>query len=150
PCSPSIDRELYARQHAFVFSRVTSTDRKCSELTTAALPTDPMEYFKSWLQHAVAEGVAEPHAMTLATADKQGGQGDIGRLGYRFQEWSFRSMSRFLSACRPMRRRISANLMMASVMNGPLLSITLSAPCALAASVISARDGWPDFARLSS
>src|SRR5690625_3185251 len=147
-----------------------------------------MEYFKSWLQQAVAEGVAEPHAMTLATADKQGGQGDIGRLGYRSQEWSFnrvaqyrlgppalrrspgkqggqgdigrlgyrsqewsfRSMSRFLSACRPMRRRISANLMMASVMNGPLLSITLSAPCALAASVISARDGWPDFARLSS
>jgi pyridoxamine 5'-phosphate oxidase len=42
------------------------------ELTTAALPADPIEYFKNWLQQAVVADVAEPHAMTLATLDAQG------------------------------------------------------------------------------
>ena len=33
----------------------------------AALPAEPLELFTTWLQHAVATDVAEPHAMTLST-----------------------------------------------------------------------------------
>lgn len=38
----------------------------------AALPADPLDLFTTWLQHAVAADVAEPHAMTLSTVDSDG------------------------------------------------------------------------------
>lgn len=40
--------------------------------TSTALPADPNELFKAWLEQAVAAGVAEPHAMTSSTVDEQG------------------------------------------------------------------------------
>jgi len=36
------------------------------------LPEDPVELFLAWLAGAVAAGVPEPHAMTLATVDGDG------------------------------------------------------------------------------
>jgi pyridoxamine 5'-phosphate oxidase len=36
------------------------------------LETDPIVQFDKWFQQAVAAGIREPNAMTLATADKQG------------------------------------------------------------------------------
>ncbi|GAA4474785.1 pyridoxal 5'-phosphate synthase [Enteractinococcus fodinae] len=38
----------------------------------AALPADPLDLFTTWLQHAVAAGVEEPHAMTLSTVGDKG------------------------------------------------------------------------------
>lgn len=35
-------------------------------------PGNPLEFFTEWLQTAIAAGVQEPHAMTLATADETG------------------------------------------------------------------------------
>lgn len=37
-----------------------------------ALPDTPHAAFKVWLDKAIAEGVAEPHAMTLSTVDDKG------------------------------------------------------------------------------
>ncbi|QTE28674.1 pyridoxine/pyridoxamine 5'-phosphate oxidase [Pengzhenrongella sicca] len=36
------------------------------------VPADPFDLFADWLGHAIDAGVAEPHAMTLATADAVG------------------------------------------------------------------------------
>lgn len=41
-------------------------------LDFAALPADPLELFTTWFQYAVATGVKEPHAMTLATVGDDG------------------------------------------------------------------------------
>ncbi len=38
----------------------------------AAAPADPLELLVSWLHQAVAAGVPEPHALTLATVDAAG------------------------------------------------------------------------------
>jgi pyridoxamine 5'-phosphate oxidase len=38
----------------------------------AGAPAEPFPLFLEWLARAVAEGVSEPHAMTLATADAEG------------------------------------------------------------------------------
>ncbi|MFD5226915.1 pyridoxal 5'-phosphate synthase [Microbacterium sp. NPDC058342] len=38
----------------------------------AGAPADPVVLFRDWLADAVARGVAEPHAMTLATVDSDG------------------------------------------------------------------------------
>ncbi|GAB3725147.1 pyridoxine/pyridoxamine 5'-phosphate oxidase [Nocardiopsis nanhaiensis] len=35
-------------------------------------PDDPVELFEAWLGEAIAAGVPEPHAMTVATADADG------------------------------------------------------------------------------
>lgn len=42
------------------------------ELEIDALPDDPSALFEQWLRTAVAAGVAEPHAGTLATVDSRG------------------------------------------------------------------------------
>lgn len=42
------------------------------EFDIGAAPGDPVTLFTSWLQHAVAAGVPEPHAMTISTVDAQG------------------------------------------------------------------------------
>lgn len=41
-------------------------------LDGVALPADPIDLFVSWIRAAVAAGVAEPHAATLATVDAEG------------------------------------------------------------------------------
>ncbi|MDF2509250.1 MAG: pyridoxamine 5-phosphate oxidase [Microbacterium sp.] len=41
-------------------------------LELSALPDDPVPLFVDWLTTAVAGGVPEPHAVTLATADRHG------------------------------------------------------------------------------
>jgi pyridoxamine 5'-phosphate oxidase len=41
-------------------------------LRRADLDADPVAQFGKWLQQAIAAGIPEPNAMTLATADKQG------------------------------------------------------------------------------
>lgn len=41
-------------------------------LDTDALPPSPSILFQHWLEHAVQAGVAEPHTMTLSTADHDG------------------------------------------------------------------------------
>ncbi|MFJ8043959.1 pyridoxal 5'-phosphate synthase [Kitasatospora sp. NPDC096147] len=38
----------------------------------ASAPADPVRLFTAWLTEAVAEGVREPHAMTLSTVDAEG------------------------------------------------------------------------------
>lgn len=42
------------------------------ELDLEGLPADPLELFRQWLDAAVASGVPESTAMTLATVDDQG------------------------------------------------------------------------------
>lgn len=42
------------------------------ELSEADLLDDPIAMFAGWFQSAVAHGVPEPNAMTLATADREG------------------------------------------------------------------------------
>lgn len=37
----------------------------------AAVPADPVDLFGRWIRHAVAAGVAEPHAASLATVDPE-------------------------------------------------------------------------------
>jgi pyridoxamine 5'-phosphate oxidase len=41
-------------------------------LSLADLPPDPDSLFLSWIRHAAAAGVAEPHAATLATVGEDG------------------------------------------------------------------------------
>lgn len=41
-------------------------------LDPAALPEDPVAAFLGWLEEALAAGVPEPHAVTVATADAAG------------------------------------------------------------------------------
>ena len=41
-------------------------------LDVAALDADPLVQFGAWFEEAAAEGIYEPHAMTLATVDDQG------------------------------------------------------------------------------
>jgi pyridoxamine 5'-phosphate oxidase len=43
-----------------------------SVLTEAGVDPDPLRQFRAWLDQALAAGVHEPHAMTLATADADG------------------------------------------------------------------------------
>jgi len=47
-------------------------DYRRAGLDEAAVAPDPVAQFRAWLDHAVAAGVAEPNAMTLATADPEG------------------------------------------------------------------------------
>ncbi len=63
-----------------------------------------------------------------------------------------RRLSRLLFFCvwSCIRPRMSASMLIASLMKGPLLSMTHSARWAMAASVTSARDGLPVRARVSS
>ncbi|HJP78438.1 MAG TPA: pyridoxal 5'-phosphate synthase [Pseudonocardiaceae bacterium] len=49
-----------------VFTRLPRT------FDTESLPADPQALFTSWLREALAEGVAEPHAMVLSTVDAHG------------------------------------------------------------------------------
>lgn len=53
-------------------------------LDFTVLPADPLELFTTWLQHAVATGVAEPHAMTLSTVgeDRMSGQHPVVALTF--------------------------------------------------------------------
>jgi pyridoxamine 5'-phosphate oxidase len=60
-------------------------------LRRADLDPDPIAQFKKWFQQAVAAGLREPNAMTLATADAQGRPSarivllkDIGEKGFTF------------------------------------------------------------------
>ena len=39
---------------------------------TDAAPAEPLELFKEWLEFAIADGVLQPHAMSLATASADG------------------------------------------------------------------------------
>ena len=41
-------------------------------LDPGAIPADPVTLFDEWIADAVARGVPEPHAMTLATVDAEG------------------------------------------------------------------------------
>lgn len=41
-------------------------------LERASLAADPLEQFHLWFEHAVATGITEPNAMTLATVDDNG------------------------------------------------------------------------------
>ena len=57
----------------------------------ARAPADPVVLFRDWLADAVARGVAEPHAMTLATVDPDGLPDartlilkDVGDAGWAF------------------------------------------------------------------
>ena len=43
-----------------------------AQFDTSATPDTPFALFVDWLQHAIAYPVAEPHAMTLSTADAEG------------------------------------------------------------------------------
>ena len=42
------------------------------ELVPDAAPRDPLELLRDWLEEALAQNVAQPHAMTLATSDAAG------------------------------------------------------------------------------
>ncbi|MER5483628.1 pyridoxal 5'-phosphate synthase [Streptomyces sp. NPDC002812] len=42
------------------------------EFDPASAPADPVRLFLSWLVEAVADGVRDPHAMTLSTVDSAG------------------------------------------------------------------------------
>ncbi|TBN56298.1 pyridoxamine 5'-phosphate oxidase [Glaciihabitans arcticus] len=42
------------------------------ELVPDAAPHDPLDLLRTWLEEALAQGVAQPHAMTLATSDAAG------------------------------------------------------------------------------
>lgn len=42
------------------------------EFDPATAPSDPAELFRQWLEEALAAGVRQPHACSLATADAQG------------------------------------------------------------------------------
>ncbi|WP_067965764.1 pyridoxine/pyridoxamine 5'-phosphate oxidase [Nocardiopsis trehalosi] len=60
-----------------------------------AAPDDPVELFASWLDHAVAAGVAEPHVVNLATVDAEGRPSsrflllkDVDADGWRFASTS--------------------------------------------------------------
>lgn len=44
------------------------------QLLESDVPRDPVELFETWIRDAVAAQLPEPHAMTLATADKETGQ----------------------------------------------------------------------------
>src|SRR5690349_19565459 len=48
------------------------TDYTRDHLDEAELASDPFAQFEAWLAHAVAAGVPEPNAMTLATAGEGG------------------------------------------------------------------------------
>ncbi|ETS79734.1 hypothetical protein PFICI_09587 [Pestalotiopsis fici W106-1] len=43
------------------------------DIDPATLPDTPQAAFEVWLDEAIAQGITEPHAMTLSTVDKQGG-----------------------------------------------------------------------------
>ena len=57
------------REHLRALPSLTGTP---SEIVFDALPSEPTVLFGKWLARAVAEGVAEPHAMTVATIDADG------------------------------------------------------------------------------
>jgi len=47
-------------------------DYKKASLEKEDTGTDPLAFFRKWLDEALAAGVPEPNAMTLATADRSG------------------------------------------------------------------------------
>ena len=47
-------------------------DRPLPAFDTESAPEEPSALFLSWLHEAIAVGVSEPHAMTLATVDAEG------------------------------------------------------------------------------
>lgn len=60
-------------------------------LDPGSLPADPVELFVDWIRFAIAAGVAEPHAATLATVDAEGVPDartlilkDVGQRGWAF------------------------------------------------------------------
>lgn len=60
-------------------------------LDPSDLPADPITLFEAWIRHAADAGVAEPRAMTLATADA-GGRPDARTLilkGVDADGWQF-------------------------------------------------------------
>lgn len=60
-------------------------------LNPSDLPADPITFFETWIRHAAHAGVAEPRAMTLATADA-GGRPDARTLilkGIDADGWQF-------------------------------------------------------------
>lgn len=60
-------------------------------LDPSDLPADPITLFETWIRHAADAGVAEPRAMTLATADA-GGRPDARTLilkGVDADGWQF-------------------------------------------------------------
>ena len=44
----------------------------CVEMAISDLPGTPQDAFRSWLDDAIADGIKEPHAMTLSTVDADG------------------------------------------------------------------------------
>lgn len=51
---------------------LTRREYQRASLDVDALDRDPIAQFRAWLDEAASEGVAEPTAMTLATADAEG------------------------------------------------------------------------------
>ena len=47
-------------------------DYQAGSLEIEQVDADPMQQFKKWFDEAIADNVAEPNAMTLATATKEG------------------------------------------------------------------------------
>src|SRR4051794_36992172 len=61
-----------------------------------AVPGEPFPLFLDWLRRAVAEGVREPHAMTLATVDGEG-RPDLRVVALRDADpagWTFATSAR--------------------------------------------------------
>lgn len=52
--------------------RPPRTEYRLTRLTEAAAPADPLRLFGRWFRAVLARGGADPHAMTLATADRRG------------------------------------------------------------------------------
>ena len=75
------------------------------DLDLAALPADPVELFAQWFEVALARGVPEPHAATLATADADGRPTarvlvlkDVGPDGFAFATDARSAKARDLAA----------------------------------------------------
>ncbi|WP_405495459.1 pyridoxal 5'-phosphate synthase [Streptomyces sp. NBC_00096] len=77
------------------------------EFDPAAAPADPLRLFLSWLVEAVADGVRDPHAMTLSTVDAAGDPDarvlilkGVGASGWQFAGHAF-SPKGVQLACHP-------------------------------------------------
>ncbi|MFD4240496.1 pyridoxal 5'-phosphate synthase [Streptomyces sp. NPDC058525] len=77
------------------------------EFDPATAPADPVRLFLSWLLEAVADGVRDPHAMTLSTVDSAGDPDarvlilkDVDASGWQFSAHAFSPKGGQL-ACHP-------------------------------------------------
>lgn len=52
--------------------RPPRTEYRLARLTETGAPADPFRLFGRWFRAVLAKGGADPHAMTLATADRRG------------------------------------------------------------------------------